>query len=66
MVENENEVIELEEMPFYMYQTSKLERIKGTCHINSSCKEIIKWNGVYASARRNNSPILEPASSGEQ
>ena len=42
MVENENEVTELEEMPFYMYQKSKLERIKGTCQINSTCREIIK------------------------
>ena len=66
MVENEDEVIELEEMPFYTYQKSKLERIKGTCQINSTCKEIIKWNGVFASAGRNNPRILEPTSFGEQ
>lgn len=40
MVENESGVIELEEITFYMHQKNKLERIKGTCQINLTCKEI--------------------------
>ena len=67
MVENESGVIELEEITFYMRQKNKLERIKGTCQINLTCKEIIKWNGVFfASARRNNLPIRTDICAGEQ
>lgn len=48
MIENENWMIELEEIPFYMLQ-KKLERIQ----INFTWKEIIKWNGVFFAFARN-------------
>lgn len=66
MVENENWVIELEEIPAYI-QKDELESLKGTCQINFTWEVIIKWNGVFfPSARRSNALIRAYICIGEQ